>query len=111
MPKRISHMQLGLEREISDEEEEFEEDLGVEYEYMTEEVEEVDEVEQPQAQMTEGQEEEEESPFTFTPGINHQSTILEGIPRNRFGALPQPNINGGRKYDQLSQEDDILRGR
>ena len=44
MPKRISHMQLGLEREISDEEEEFEEDIGVEYEYMTEEVEEVDEV-------------------------------------------------------------------
>lgn len=42
-------MKLGLEREISDEEEEIEEEFVGDYEYLTEEVEEVDEVEQPQA--------------------------------------------------------------
>jgi len=45
---------------------------------MTEEVEEVDEVEQPQTQNFQDEMQEEESPFTFTPGIHHQSTILDG---------------------------------
>ena len=101
-------MKLGLEREISDEEEEIEEEFVGDYEYLTEEVEEVDEVEQPQA-LKNQEEQDEDSPFTFTPGIHHQSTILDGMPRNRFGG--STNNGGLRKYDQLTQEDDILRGR
>lgn len=46
MPKRIAHMQLGLDREISDEdEEEVEEEILFEYVYETEEIEEIDETE------------------------------------------------------------------
>ena len=63
-------MKLGLEREISDEEEEIEEEFVGDYEYLTEEVEEVDEVEQPQA-LKNQEEQDEDSPFTFTPGIHH----------------------------------------
>ena len=44
MPKRIAHMQLGLDREISDEEEEeAEEEIQFEYVYETEEIEEIEE--------------------------------------------------------------------
>ncbi len=45
LPKRLSHMQLGLEREISDEEEEDheEDENNFEYVYETEEIEEIDE--------------------------------------------------------------------
>jgi hypothetical protein len=39
-------MQLGLEREISDEEEEHEDEDDVEYEYQTEEIEEIEEKEE-----------------------------------------------------------------
>jgi hypothetical protein len=48
LPKRLAHMQLGLEREISDEEEEEVEEDENQYEYVyeTEEIEEIDENEQ-----------------------------------------------------------------
>ncbi len=45
LPKRIAHMQLGLEREISEEEEEEVEDLDEpDYEYVTEDFEVIEEV-------------------------------------------------------------------
>ena len=44
LPKRIAHMQLGLEREISEEEEEIEEQGEDDYEYVTEDFEVVEEV-------------------------------------------------------------------
>jgi hypothetical protein len=44
LPKRLNHIQLGLEREISDEDEEEEEDENqYEYVYETDEIEEIDE--------------------------------------------------------------------
>jgi hypothetical protein len=44
LPKRVAHMQLGLEREISEEEEEVVDDGQVEYEYVTEDYEVIEEV-------------------------------------------------------------------
>jgi hypothetical protein len=44
LPKRIAHMQLGLEREISEEEEEVVDEGEPEYEYVTEDYEVVEEV-------------------------------------------------------------------
>ena len=44
LPKRIAHMQLGLEREISEEEEEVLDEGEPEYEYVTEDFEVVEEV-------------------------------------------------------------------
>ena len=44
LPKRIAHMQLGLEREISEEEEEVVEEEDPDYEYVTEDYEIVEEV-------------------------------------------------------------------
>ena len=64
LPKRIAHMQLGLEREISEEEEEIENQGEVEYEYVTDDFEVIEEVlesEQPQNPMMD----EEESRFIF----------------------------------------------
>lgn len=64
LPKRIAHMQLGLEREISEEEEEIENLGEVEYEYVTDDFEVIEEVlesEQPQNPMMD----EEESRFIF----------------------------------------------
>ena len=44
LPKRIAHMQLGLEREISEEEEEVLDEGDAEYEYVTEDYEVVEQV-------------------------------------------------------------------
>jgi hypothetical protein len=44
LPKRVAHMQLGLEREISEEEEENQDEGEPEYEYVTEDFEVVEEV-------------------------------------------------------------------
>lgn len=94
-------MQLGLEREISDEEEEEEEDENqYEYVYETEEIEEIDEQEQMNPVLDDfaddGKEEDPDLLF-------------------QLAAAPHPNDrsrgpNGSRNYDQLRQEDEILGG-